>query len=70
MKTNKGFTVFELFIVIAIISVMVSVVVGAMNDSKKTDKERCLEEMEYTTIQYLRVNCLKYLDTDINLIKN
>lgn len=70
MKKNRGFTLIELLIVIAIIGILTSVIIGSFKNSKKTPKEKCLKTMEYTTLQYLPVSCLKYLDTDISLIKN
>ena len=70
MKKNKGFTLLELLIVIAIVGLLVSIVVGSIKNSKKTPKERCLEKMEVLTIKDLPVACLKYTGTEINLIKN
>lgn len=71
---NKGFTLIELIVFIAIVGLLTAVVLASLHDAKlrtsgkeEDEREYCLSKGKYRSITDLPASCIKYFQEEIKL---
>lgn len=62
MRNNKGFTLIELLVVIGIVSILVSVVIVALNPNRQKAADDC-KKYENTRLNSIPGSCLEIIST-------